>query len=305
MNSTPSHPPGTASEPVTIIGLGKMGTTLARLLLRAGRDVTVWNRSSDKAGPLAREGAKLAPSAAHAVTAGKLIIVCVHDYTASDQILHEPSVARALAGRTLVQLTTASPQEARDAETWAHTQGASYLDGAIQAAPAQMGQADTTILISGNKPVFQQAEATLKLFAGNLTFLGEKISTAAALDLATLSYVYGATLGFFHGAIIAETEGFRVDDYGAIVAKIAPAFGEFLKYEGVVIQSGNFTSTESPLSISTEATARLVDTARASGINEELPEFFSRYFKRAEAAGYGNEEVAAVIKTMRRYPATP
>jgi 3-hydroxyisobutyrate dehydrogenase-like beta-hydroxyacid dehydrogenase len=119
------------------------------------------------------------------------------------------------------------------------------------------------------------------------------------MDLATLSYVYGATLGFFHGARIAESEGFRVDDYGALVAEISPSFGEFFRHEGSVIQSGNYKVSESPLKISVEATERLAQAARDRGINAEVPTFVSGFFKRAVAAGYGDEEIAALIKVLR------
>lgn len=278
-----------------------MGATLARLLLRAGYRVTVWNRTSAKADSLGREGALLAPTAAAAVQASRLLVLCVHDYAAVRDILEAPSVADALRDRTLVNLTTGSPRDARELEQWVHAHGGHYLDGAIQAAPAQMGQPDTTILLSGEQVTFAAAEPALKVFAGNLNYLGERIGAAAAMDLATLSYVYGASIGFFHGARIAEVEGFRVDDYGAIVAKIAPAFGEFLKYEGAVIQSGDFTATESPLSISVEATARLVRAAHESGIHDELPRFVASFFSRAAAAGYLNEEAAAIIKVLRAH----
>jgi 3-hydroxyisobutyrate dehydrogenase-like beta-hydroxyacid dehydrogenase len=119
------------------------------------------------------------------------------------------------------------------------------------------------------------------------------------MDLATLSYIYGAVLGFFHGARICEAEGFRVDSYGSIVADIAPTFGEFLKHEGAVIQTGNYAISESPLKISVEATERLVQTAREAQINTEFPTFASMLFKRAMDAGYGNEEAAALVKVLR------
>jgi 3-hydroxyisobutyrate dehydrogenase-like beta-hydroxyacid dehydrogenase len=285
----------------TVIGLGKMGVTLARLLLRAGYRVTVWNRTPEKAAALVREGARLAPSAADAVQACPILVLCVHDYTAAREILEASPVAAALPRRTVVNLSTGSPKDARALEQWIHARGGRYLDGAIQAAPAQMGQPDTMILLSGEPAAFAAAEPALKVFAGNLNYLGEQIGAASAMDLATLSYVYGASIGFFHGARIAEVEGFRVDDYGAIVAKIAPAFGEFLKYEGSVIQSGDFTATESPLSISVEATARLAETARESGINDDLPSFVASFFRRAVAAGYQSEEAAAIIKVLRAH----
>lgn len=283
----------------SVIGLGTMGSTLARLLLHNGYSVTVWNRTTDKATPLVQDGAILAPNVAAAVGASPIVIVCVHDYLATQKIFNTQEITAALAGRILIQLSTGSPQDARDSEIWAHDRGADYLDGAIQAAPSQMGRPDTPILLSGAEAVFRQSEPLLKILGGNLTYLGEQVSSAAAMDLATLSYIYGAVLGFFHGARICEAEGFRVDTYGSIVSDIAPSFGEFLKHEGKVIQTGDYAISESPLKISVEATERLVQTAQAAQINTEFPRFAAGLFQRAMVAGYGNEEAAALIKVLR------
>lgn len=283
----------------SVIGLGMMGSTLARLLLRDGYRVTVWNRTSAKSDPLIRDGAILAPSAAAAIAASPVVVVCVHDYKATNEILGAKEAASALAGRVLVQLTTGSPREARDSEVWARRQGADYLDGAIQAAPSQMARPDTTILVSGAESAFRRSEPVLKVFGGNLKYLGEQVGAASAMDLATLSYVYGGMLGFIHGARIAESEGFGVDHYGSLVAEISPTFGEFFRHEGAVIQSGDYAVSESPLKISVEATERLAQAAREGGINSEFPTFASGLFKRAMAAGYGGEEVAALIKVLR------
>jgi 3-hydroxyisobutyrate dehydrogenase-like beta-hydroxyacid dehydrogenase len=241
----------------------------------------------------------LAPDAASAIAASPIVVMCVYDYAAARAIFEPKEIASAMAGRLIIQLTTGSPEDAQSSERWVHGHGAEYLDGAIQAAPSQMARPDTTILVSGAETAFRRGEALLSVFGGNIKYLDAKVSAAAAMDLATLSYVYGATIGFFHGALICENEGIRVDTYGKIVAEIAPAFGDFLRHEGSVIQSGNFAVSESPLSISVEATERLVQTARATGINTEFPIFAASLFKRAHAAGYGGEEAAAVIKVLR------
>lgn len=283
----------------SVLGLGTMGSTLARLLLQKGYHVTVWNRTIAKAKPLVQAGAVLAPNVAAAVSASPIIVICVHDYPATNQILDTKDVIAALAGRILIQLSTGSPQEARDSEMWAQKQGAEYLDGAIQVAPSQMGRSDTPILISGAETAFRQSESLLKVLGGNLTYLGEQIGSASAMDLATLSYIYGSMLGFLHGVRICEVEGFRVDTYGSIINDIASGMGEFLKHEGTVIQAGNYAVSESPLKISVEITERLVQTAHAAQINAEFPTFAAGLFKRAMAAGYGNEEAAALVKVLR------
>lgn len=277
-----------------------MGATIARLLLGAGYRVTVWNRTAARAEPLVREGAILAPDPASAVAASPVSVVCVYDYRATNEILASAEVEKALVGRLLVQLTTGGPQEARDAEAWAHGRGAAYLDGAIQAAPEQMGRPDTTLLVSGAEAAFRRGEPVLRVLGGNVKYLGANVGAAAAMDLATLSYVYGTALGFFQGVLFAEAEGFGADEYGAIVAEIAPGSGEFLKHEGAVIRSGDFSVSQSPLSISVEATERIARAARDAGIDAAFPEFVSGVLRRADEAGYGEEEAAAIIKVLRR-----
>lgn len=287
------------NKEISVLGLGSMGITIAQLFLQQGYKVTVWNRTQEKADALVAKGAVLARSAADAVRAAKVVAMCVHDYRAADAILSAEGVAAAMDGRLLVQLTTGSPGDALAAEAWAHRHGATYLEGAIQAAPDQMGQPDTPILMSGAQAVFREAEPIMKVLAGGIVYLGEKASAAAAMDLATLSTIYGTLLGFMHGARIAEHEGFDVAEYGRIVAGIMPTFAAFLQHEGAVIQSGDFKISQSPMRISVEATQRILQTAQEAGINAEFPAFAAGLFKRADAAGLGGEEIAALIKLLR------
>jgi 3-hydroxyisobutyrate dehydrogenase-like beta-hydroxyacid dehydrogenase len=288
-----------SKKQVSVLGLGSMGLAIARLYLDKGYEVTVWNRTPGKADALVAKGAVLARSASEALRASRMAVMCVYDYRAADAIFATEGAAAAMDGRLLVQLTTGSPQDARDAEAWAHRHGAAYLEGAIQAAPDQMGLADTPLLVSGAQTVFDEAKPWLQVLAGGIVHLGEKASAAATMDLATLSSIYGTMLGFLHGARIAEHEGFDVAEYGRIVAGIMPTFAGFLQHEGAVIQSGDFAISQSPMRISVEATQRILQTAQASGINTEFPAFAAGLFQRADAAGLGGEELAALIKLLR------
>jgi 3-hydroxyisobutyrate dehydrogenase-like beta-hydroxyacid dehydrogenase len=283
----------------TVIGLGQMGITLARLLLKQNYDVTVWNRTKHKAKVIVKEGATFVADIAEAIRASNIIVICVFDYAATKDILFKKEVTTLLSGKTIIQLTTGSPDEARELEAWAHQHGARYMDGAIQVAPEQMARPDTTIFISGKQEAFSNSEPLLKVFGGNIKYLGEKITAAATMDLASLSYLYGSLLGFFHAVRISEAEGFPVDLLGTIIREVAPGFTEFIQYEAGVIQSGNFTVTQSPLSISAEATERILRASKAYNINTEVAELSASFFKRAQVAGYEKEELASLIKIFR------
>jgi 3-hydroxyisobutyrate dehydrogenase-like beta-hydroxyacid dehydrogenase len=284
---------------VTVIGLGQMGARLAELMLNAGKSVTVWNRSAEKAAGVVAAGATLARDPASAIAAGGLTLICVYDYKAAQAILDQPGATSALAGRILVNLGTGGPEEAKAAEAFVLEHGGAYLDGAIQAAPSQMGQPDTPILVSGQSGVFDDAKAMLNILGGGLVYLGDAIDAAAYMDLATLSYVYGAFAGFLHGARIAEVKNISVKTFGTIVKDISPSFGAFFAHEGGVIASGDFAVTESPMRISVSAVERILRSSEALGLNSELPRLVNGWLGRAVAAGHSDEELAAVIKVLR------
>jgi 3-hydroxyisobutyrate dehydrogenase-like beta-hydroxyacid dehydrogenase len=284
---------------VSIIGLGAMGAVLAHTLLAKGQRVTVWNRTSAKAGPLVQEGAILAPSVAEAVRASLVVIVCVHDYETAHSILEVEEVRVALAGRVLVQLSTGSPQQARDHEKWARERGVDYLDGAIAATPVQMGKPGATIFVSGASSAFQKSEPLLKILAGNVVYAGEQVGSASALDLAFLSYLFGSMLGFFHSACILEIEGLNVASFGAMMTAIAPAVGQMMQQSANAIATDAYGQPESSLKICSEAVELLAQQAHEAGINAEFPLFASGLFGRAMAAGYGDEKAAALIKILR------
>lgn len=284
---------------VSVIGLGSMGTAIARVLLQNGYRVTVWNRSSAKADPLIKEGAILAPSAASAISASHVSIICVSDYKTSYGILDTEEGKRALAGRILVQLSTGSPQQARDNEAWAREHDAEYLDGAIAASPPQMGKPDATIFTSGSIIAFQQSEPYLKCLAGNVPYLGEQVSAASSTELAFLSYLFGSYLGFFHAARILESDGLRVDAFGSMIAQVSQVVGDVIKYESEVIQTETYDNPQSSVNMCMTTVELLMEQAHEAGINNAFPVFAQGLFKKALDAGYGHEELGALIKVMR------
>lgn len=284
---------------VTVIGLGAMGAAIAAVLVEQKYQVTVWNRTPSRADALIRRGAVLASSAASAIAASPITIICVADYHVSTSILDQEPVKSALAGRVLIQLSTGSPQQARDLEAWAAGLGAAYLDGAIVASPPQMGSAGATIFASGSMSAWGQSESLLQKLAGNVSYHGEQVSAAASTDLAFLAYLFGSYLGFFHAARILETDDLSVEAFGAMIAQVSPVIGEVMKYQGTVIQNNSYSQPLSSLQMSMTSIELLTLQARESGINNEFPRFAENLFQKALHAGYGSEEVAALVKVLR------
>ncbi|PRH77847.1 hypothetical protein C6N75_18085 [Streptomyces solincola] len=89
------------SSTVTVLGLGPMGRALAGAFLAAGARTTVWNRTPGRDRELVERGAVGARSAAEAVAASPLTVVCVVDYDAADALLRSEARAEGVSAREL------------------------------------------------------------------------------------------------------------------------------------------------------------------------------------------------------------
>ncbi|MEU4433686.1 NAD(P)-binding domain-containing protein [Nocardia rhamnosiphila] len=105
-----------AASSVTVIGLGPLGQAMVERLRASGLVVTVWNRSQEKAIAMERFGAARAHTATQALDAGEVIVVGLTDYAAMYDVL-EPAVDH-LPGKTIVNLSSGSPEETRAAGSW-------------------------------------------------------------------------------------------------------------------------------------------------------------------------------------------
>jgi 3-hydroxyisobutyrate dehydrogenase-like beta-hydroxyacid dehydrogenase len=284
-----------SSEKISVIGLGQMGKRIAEILVQNNYDVTVWNRTTGKT---SINGAKVSEQAEYAIAQSKISIICVLDNAAVLEILNDIRNKKVFDDRIILNFTTGSPAEVKELELRLKDVGAAYLNGAIQVAPNQMGLPETTILMGGQQEAFKSCESILSVLGGNIKFLGVHASASPAMDMATLSWVYGSCIGLFYGAALCQKEGINLDVYRNIVEEIAPGFLEFYKHEINMISQNNFQVTQSPLSISVLASERIADTVKSMGFDTDFTDAIARLLCKASNKGYQDEEVAALIKVI-------
>jgi 3-hydroxyisobutyrate dehydrogenase-like beta-hydroxyacid dehydrogenase len=110
------------------------------------------------------------------------VIVSLSNYAAAREVLGGEAASGALRGKTLIQLSSGTTKEGRDAAEWAQEHGVKYLDGAILAYPQHIGSAVAQILLSGSEEIFHQQKELLEVL-GTPLFVSESPGGAAALDL--------------------------------------------------------------------------------------------------------------------------
>lgn len=282
---------------VAVLGLGAMGTALADALLAAGHRPTVWNRTPARADALVERGAVRAGTATGAISAADLAIVCILDYRDVHDLVEQ--AGDALRGRTLVNLTNGSPDEARALAAQVAGLGAEYLDGGIMAVPNMIGQPAATLLYSGPAAAFEAAREVLEVF-GRSVHLGTDPGTAPLHDLALLSGMYGMFGGFLHAAALVRSAGGSATEFttAELVPWLHAMSGAFPAW-AAQIDSGDYAETGSNLAMQVSHDS-IGDLSRAQGVSTELFDSIFALMKRRVADGHGAEGLPGLIELLKR-----
>ncbi|WP_307669942.1 NAD(P)-dependent oxidoreductase [Streptomyces sp. V2I9] len=284
------------STPVTVLGLGDMGRSLARAFLAAGHPTTVWNRSPEKGEDVVARGAVRAASAEEAVRASGLVVVCLVDYDASDAVL-EP-LAGALQGRVLVNLTSDTPARSRQAAVWAEKHSLSYLDGAIMVPVDMIGSPEALIFHSGDRAAFTAHEATLKALGAPATFLGEDHGLAAAYDMAMLDFFYGAMGGLVHAFALARAEGIDGASLAPYLTTIANILPPIAAYTATDIDSRAYTGEGANLAMMAASVDHILHAAKDRGLDVSQLAALKGVTDRAIARGHGPESWSSIVEVI-------
>ncbi len=280
---------------LTLVGLGAMGSAIARTLLDNKFDLTIWNRTGTKAEDLAARGATAAASLEQAIAASPRILVCIHGYANTRALLDDPEIVPLLTGRTVIQLSTGTPAEARDAEAWIGRHGGRYLDGSIMVYPPSIGKTDGQLLFAGPREAYDDCAPYLGCLGGDIRYLGATIGAASALDMAVVSRLVANTVAIVYGIHICESEGVPLSEY----ASMFPA-ADRARHLARVVESGNYTDNiAATVGTSIEAAAAIRKLAVDLGINTELPDFILGLYERASSAGYLEQDNASLIEVFR------
>lgn len=292
--------PNAAHAPVTVIGLGLMGQALAAAFVKSGHPTTVWNRTAAKADELVGQGATLAGSVADAVTASPLVIVCVSDYDAVTELL-DP-LADELAGRVLVNLTTGTSTQAREAAEWAAKKNtAAYFDGAIMAIPPAIGTDEAVLLYSGPKDAFDEHEATLKALSdANTKYLDSDHGVSSLYDMSLLGIMWGILNSFLNGAALVGTAGVKATAYAPLANFMINVVTGYVTAYAEQIDKGEYPAEDATLHVHIAAIDHLLHESKALGINAELPQFYKSFVDRAVEAGHVENSYSSLIEVFRK-----
>jgi 3-hydroxyisobutyrate dehydrogenase-like beta-hydroxyacid dehydrogenase len=288
-------------EHVTVIGLGAMGSALARALHERGHDVTVWNRSGLAAardGALRRAAVREAATPAEAIAACPLTIMCVTDYPAADEVLAAPGALAALAGRTLVQLSNGSEDQVRAQMARVQVTGGRMLTGGIVGYPRHIGGLDTVILYAGAASAYEEHWGTLAALAGGQRYLGEDPAVQNATYVSSFGFYYAALAGFLEAAALAASRGVPPAEFAAVMPGMSALLLDHIADAAGRIEAGDFAGDQATVDVHLVGSSRRLHTFADRGVKSLMTAAFVEYCRQARDAGDGSEDIAAIYKRM-------
>ncbi|MFJ8914732.1 NAD(P)-dependent oxidoreductase [Amycolatopsis sp. NPDC102389] len=265
-----------SKTPVTVLGLGSMGSALAGAFLDAGHPTTVWNRTASKADPLVARGANRAATAGDAVRASPVTIACLTTYEDTRAALEQAS----LTGRALVTLNSGSPAGARRMAGWARERGARYLDGAIKNVPSAVGAPDT-----------------LRVLGGDTVHLGEDTDLAALYEMAVGGTLLPALVGFFQGAAALRSRGLEAGTLLPYATKWFELIISLLPMYAKEIDSGDYSDPAASVGIFHAGAAADLELAE-EGVDVGWQRPMHDLVRRAAEAGHGDRGIAVLTELL-------
>ncbi|WP_037464697.1 NAD(P)-dependent oxidoreductase [Shimazuella kribbensis] len=289
---------GKERTPITVLGLGPMGQALAGAFLKNGHPTTVWNRTAEKAENLVKRGAVLANTVTDAVKASPFIVICVMDYDATQAILKP--VGNDLKGLTLVNLTTSSPEQARQTAVWASENGFGYLDGAILTPPVNIGTSDAHILYSGIETVYNTHQKTLASLGGTATYLGTDPGRASAYDISLLDFFWTSMSGYIHALAVAKSENITAKDFVGYAQELITTFPYILTHFADDVDSGRYPGEESNITSAKAGMERIIHTSQAHGIDVSVLSAVKAIAQKAIDEGHGTDGFSRLAEVVTR-----
>jgi 3-hydroxyisobutyrate dehydrogenase len=171
------------------IGLGAMGSRMARRLLAAGYHLTVYDRTRERARPLQQAGAKLAPTPQRVADAVDVVLSSLSDDAALKEVMFGPegALAKARPGTVFIDMSTVSPHASERLHQAAQARGLDALDAPVSGSTPQAEEGQLVILIGGKEDVYLKCLPILLVLGKDAFYMGAAGSgTATKLCLNTL-----------------------------------------------------------------------------------------------------------------------
>jgi 3-hydroxyisobutyrate dehydrogenase-like beta-hydroxyacid dehydrogenase len=285
---------------IAFLGLGQMGGPMAARLVEAGHEVTVWNRTPEKAEPLVEKGARPATTPRDAARGAEAAITMLSTpEVLRDVLFGEDGVARGLErGSTVIEMSTVGPEAIREL-AGRLPEGVDLVDAPVLGTVPQATEGSLKVFVGGTHGAFGRWQPVLEA-------LGTPIHIGPQGAGAAMKLVANSTLGALMsglGEALALAEGLGLDTSIVLDVLADSAIGVTVRSKRELIDSGVYPP-RFKLSLAAKDLRLVTEAAGSTGRELRVAEAARSWLEDADGAGLGDLDYSAVIAHIRGVPAT-
>lgn len=198
---------------IAYLGLGIMGQGMVGNLLKAGYGVTVWNRTPDRAASLVAQGAKQADTPAEAVAGADVIMYCLSDDKAVEDLVFGSGqlISAVKQGQIVVDMTTLHPDTSRKEAAAYAEKGVEFLDAPVFGSKNEAANGGLWIVVGGKKELYEQVKPILEVLSETTHYMGDT-AMGASMKLVGNLVVAAQLEALGEAMILATKAGLNPED---------------------------------------------------------------------------------------------
>ena len=284
---------------IGLVGTGMLGEAVGLHLLESGYSLTVYNRTTSKTESLKEKGAAIAEQPKHVAESSDLVITCVKDADAVNQILfgRDGLVAGKQAGMAIADMSTINPSAAKEISKKLHGDGIKSLEIPVMGGPNVAIDGKLVLMASGDKDVFEECKEVFDTIASKTFFLGES-GSAHSIKLAMNLQISLLALSLAEGITLTRKAGFDPEKFLEILNSTYFSTGMSQKKAYKMIKDEyqpTFTLKNLKKDLDTI-------TAAAKDFGAVLPiaERANEIYKDAENAGFGEIDYTGILEYIKK-----
>ncbi|MES4886809.1 NAD(P)-dependent oxidoreductase [Streptomyces sp. NPDC096012] len=283
----------TEKPTVSVLGTGIMGAAMARNLCRAGLDVRAWNRTREKAEPLAAEGARITDTPAEAVEGSDVVLTMLYDGNTVLDVMREAAPGLR-SGAAWTQCTTVGVDLITELAAFAREHGLVFYDAPVLGTrePAEAGR--LTVLAAGPQEGRATVEPVFDAIGAKTVWTGDDggAGSASRLKLVANSWVLAVTAAT--GEVLALAKGLDVDPQQFFdLIEGGPLDMGYLRAKAAVILENKFSPASFAVATAEKDAQLIVQAGERQGLRLDVARATAERLARAAAQGHADEDMAA------------
>jgi 3-hydroxyisobutyrate dehydrogenase/2-hydroxy-3-oxopropionate reductase len=279
---------------VAVLGLGAMGSRMARRLLDAGHRVVVWNRTPEKTAPLVAAGAAAAPTPAAAAEQVDVVITMLANAEALLSVSEgaDGFVRSLRPGQTVAEMSTVGPAAVERLRAVV-PEDVAVIDAPVLGSVGEAEAGTLVVFVGGSEDAARRVEPLFQKL-GSPVYVGSAGSGAAA-KLVANSALLGAIAAL--GECLALAEGLGLAHAKAFEVLARTPLGAQAERRREAFESGSYPKRFG-LSLARKDAGLVADAAAEAGVDLRLAPAVLAWLADAERAGDGDSDYAAVLRTI-------